>query len=219
MTIRAKAIIFDMDGVLVDSEELMCQSAIAALSEWGIQATPSDFTPFIGAGEDKFIGGVSRCHGVDYATAMKDRAYTIYGERAASANITFKNVTETLRRIQAAGLRFGICSGADKIKVDINIRTLGLTPEFFDFIVTGRDVTHNKPDPEIYLLGLKRLGLPASDCIVIEDSLNGIRAGQRAGIRTIAVTSSFSREEIQSQVNPTAIIDTISELPEIVSLG
>ena len=219
MTIKAKAIIFDMDGVLVDSEELMCQSAIAALAEWGVHACPSDFTDFIGAGEDRFIGGVAQRHGVDYATAMKDRAYTIYGERASSANITFKSATETLQWIKAAGFRFGICSGADKVKVDINIRTLGFSPDFFDFIVTGRDVTHNKPDPEIYLLGLKRLGLPASDCVVVEDSLNGIRAGLRAGIPTIAVTSSFTRENIQAEVCPAAIIDTIRELTEILSLG
>ena len=83
--IKAKAILFDMDGVLVDSEAIMCEAAILALREWNVQAAPEDFDDFIGAGEDAYIGGVARRHGVPYTAAMKDRAYAIYAERAMAA--------------------------------------------------------------------------------------------------------------------------------------
>ncbi len=215
MKLKTQALLLDMDGVLVDSEELMSACAIDALREWGVVAVRDDFTDFIGAGEDKFIGGVAQRHGVDYDTAMKDRAYSIYAERAAG--IAFAGVRETLQSLKALGFKMGVCSGADKVKVVININAIGLTEDFFDFMASGEDVKRNKPNPDIYLLGMNRLGLTPADCIVVEDSLNGIRAAHNAGMRSIGVTSSFSAEELKAQVNPDAIIRDIRSLPSIVS--
>lgn len=218
MTFTAKALLFDMDGVLVDSEELMLESAIEALAEWGVHAVPSDFTDFIGSGEDKFVGGVALKHGVDYDTAMKDRAYEIYAERAPALGIVFPGVQETLQKIKQAGFKFGICSSADRVKVNVNIKAIGFTEDFFDFIVSGMDVVLKKPNPDIYLHAMKLLGLKPEDCIVVEDAVNGIIAAQRAGMRAIAVTSSFSKEELQDHLTPDAIIDDIRALPSLVSL-
>lgn len=217
MTLSARALLLDMDGVLVDSEELMSACAIDALGEWGVIAVREDFEEFIGAGEDKFIGGVAQRHGVDYDTAMKDRAYALYAERATS--IAFPGVCETLHSLKKQGFKLGVCSGADRVKVLINIRAIGLPEDFFDFMVSGGEVKLNKPHPDIFLLGMNRLGLTPTDCIVVEDSLNGIRAAQRAGMRAIAVTSSFSEDELKAQVNPDVIIDDIRSLPSILSLN
>ncbi len=218
MTLQAHGLLFDMDGVLVDSEALMCESAIAALNEWGLSPVEADFTPFIGTGEDRFIGGVAEKHGMPYATAMKDRAYAIYGERAATAGIRIAGAGETLRLLRKAGFQMGVCSGADRIKVDINLRLLGLGGDDLDVVITGSDIRNNKPAPDIYEAGLARLGLPAADCLVIEDSLNGIRAGQAAGIRVIAVASSFTPEALRAATHPAAVISTITELPALLGL-
>ncbi|MGD8447111.1 MAG: hypothetical protein PVI94_26660 [Desulfobacterales bacterium] len=73
-----KAVIFDMDGVMTDSEHLINKAAIAGLREYGIQPEPSDFLPFTGMGEDHYIGGVARKYGLTYIPQMKARVYEIY---------------------------------------------------------------------------------------------------------------------------------------------
>ena len=214
--IKAKAILFDMDGVLVDSEAIMCESAILALREWNVKAVPEDFDAFIGAGEDAYIGGGARRHGVPYATAMKDRAYAIYAERAMAAGIAFPGVGDLIRNLQAMGLRMGICSGADRVKVEVNIRALGVDLDCFACIVAGGEVARNKPAPDIYLLGLQKLGVAAADCVVVEDSVNGIQAGRAAGMRTIAIAGTFDPDELKSRAHPDVVLSDVRELEKLV---
>ena len=76
------AVIFDMDGVLVDSEPIIRAAAIRALAEFGIAARPEDFEPFVGAGEDRFVGGVAELHGAKFVPEMKRRTYDWYFEAA-----------------------------------------------------------------------------------------------------------------------------------------
>lgn len=214
--IEARGILFDMDGVLVDSEAIMCESAILALREWNIHAAPEDFHPFIGTGEDSFIGNVARLHGVPYDTAMKDRAYAIYGERARTAGIAFPGVGALVHNLRAKGLRMAICSGADRVKVEVNIRTLGVDPGTFDCIVAGGEVENNKPSPDIYRLGLQKIGLAAEDCLVVEDSVSGIKAGLAAGVRTIGIASTFTPEELQRRAQPHYVLTNVCELEHLI---
>ena len=72
------AVIFDMDGVLVDSEPIICAAAIRALAEFGVAAKPDDFEPFVGAGENRFVGGVAELHGKTFVPEMKHRTYDWY---------------------------------------------------------------------------------------------------------------------------------------------
>ena len=80
-----QAVLFDMDGVLIESEWLMRASAIQALADYGVTARDEDFLEFTGCGEDRFVGGVAEKHGVPYDTAMKERAYDYYGSRVVRA--------------------------------------------------------------------------------------------------------------------------------------
>lgn len=214
--IQAKGVLFDMDGVLVDSEAIMCESAILALREWNVQAVPADFDAFIGAGEDAYIGGVARRHGVPYATAMKDRAYAIYGVRAMATGIAFPGVGDLIRNLRAKGLRMGICSGADRVKVEVNIRALGVDLDAFACIVAGGEVARNKPAPDIYLLGLQKLGLKAAECVVVEDSLNGIQAGRAAGMRTIGIASTFDPGDLKRRAEPDVVLTNVRELEKLL---
>ena len=75
-----KAILFDMDGVLIESEYLMRASAIRALADYGVQAKHEDFLEFTGMGEDRFVGGVAEKYGLTYVTAMKELAYDYFGQ-------------------------------------------------------------------------------------------------------------------------------------------
>jgi beta-phosphoglucomutase-like phosphatase (HAD superfamily) len=185
-----------MDGVLLDSECAMRTSAIKALKEWGVTADHPDFTPFVGTGEDRFIGGVAELHGVEYIPQMKHRAYEIYLEVCDKEVICFPHIPETFETLADMGLKLAIASAADDIKVGANIRVAGINPMFLGTIVTGDDVQKKKPNPDAFLLAAERLGVEPKDCVVIEDAKSGIEAALRAGMTPIGIPSFFTKEEL-----------------------
>ena len=108
---KYKAILFDMDGVLIESEWLMRDSAIQALADYGIEAKHEDFLEFTGMGEDRFVGGVAEKHGKTYVTAMKDLAYDYYGQRVMAESHIPEGVKEMLQTLHAKGIKFVVRHG------------------------------------------------------------------------------------------------------------
>lgn len=192
-----KAIIFDMDGVLVNSEYAMRAAAIEALVPYGIEAKHEDFFEFTGMGEDMFIGGVVRKHGGVYTENMKDEAYAIYCQRAMQTVEVSRDIRATLLRLKEEGYSMAVASAADAVKVRTNIAVIGVAPDFFDALVTGSDVTRKKPAPDGFLLAAKRLGVEASECIVFEDAIGGIQAAVAAGMYPIGITSTFDEAALR----------------------
>ncbi len=184
-------ILFDMDGVLIDSEPVICAAAIRALAEFGVTARPEDFLPFVGAGEDRFVGGVAELHGKVFVPAMKHRTYHWYLQLLPAQGRPFPGVHERLEELRRRGLRLAIASSADRIKVEANLHTTGLPPAWFGAVLTGDDVTRKKPEPDIYLAAARALGLAPAACCVVEDAVNGVLAAKRAGMRCVAVATSF----------------------------
>ena len=213
---KVRAILFDMDGVLIDSEELMAKSGILALREFGVEASASDFLPFVGRGEDKYIGGVAEKHGVRYDTAMKDRAYDYYGQMVQAEATVPEDTLPTLKALHARGIKMAICSSADRVKVLYNLRAIGADESLFGAIVTGSDVERKKPAPDIYLKGASLLGEQPEDCLVVEDAPSGIQAAHAGGIRAAGIASSFSAQELTQQADPEYLINTLSELLELL---
>jgi HAD superfamily hydrolase (TIGR01509 family) len=201
----ARAVIFDMDGVLVDSEPVILAAAIAGLAEYGVSAQPDDFKPFVGAGEVRFIGGVAEKYGVLYRAEMKDRVYEIYLQIVDGKLKLYPHVNESLHRLHAAGWRLAVASSADRVKVDANLRVARIETELFQVVLSAEDVQHKKPDPEIYLLAAERLGIAQANAIVVEDAVNGIRAAHAAGMRCLALTTTFA-EELLEQEHPEWIV-------------
>lgn len=188
-----EAVLLDMDGVLVDSEPFIKAAAIAMFAELGYRVTPADFTPYVGAGENRFIGGVAEHYGVplDIDTA-KARTYNIY-EKIITGNLAaLPGVSSILERCTARALAVALATSADTRKMRANLAVIGLRPESFNACVDGLDVEHRKPHPEIYLTAAGRLGVEPGHCLVVEDAPNGIVAAHRAGCRCAALTTSFS---------------------------
>ncbi len=213
---KVRAILFDMDGVLIDSEALMARAGILALREFGIEAVSEDFLPFVGRGEDKYIGGVAEKHGVRYDTAMKDRAYDYYGQMVAAEATVPADTLPTLKALHARGIRMAVCSSADRVKVRYNLRAIGADESLFGAIVTGSDVERKKPEPDIYLKGAELLGEKPEDCLVVEDAPSGIQAAHAGGIRAAGIASSFSAQELTRQASPEYLIDRLSQLLELL---
>ena len=120
-----KAVLFDMDGVLIDSEEYMAKTGVRALKKYGIDAKESDFAEFVGCGENRYVGGVAEKYGVPYRTEMKDYLYACYGEHVKEeANIP-DGVLDVLHTLRARGYRLAVCSSADRVKVLMNLSAIG----------------------------------------------------------------------------------------------
>lgn len=197
MTPHNSAVIFDMDGVLVDSEPLINAAAVAMFRERGVVVAADDFLPFVGTGEDRYIGGVAElyAHALDIGAA-KQRTYEIYLELVPARLEAFPGVHELVRACRAAGLRIAVASSADFVKVAANLQKIGLPPDRWDAVVSGEQVARKKPAPDLFLAAAERLGLAAGACVVVEDAINGIQAAQAAGMRCIAVAQTFPAAQL-----------------------
>ena len=193
-----RGVIFDMDGVLTDSEPLINAAAIAMFQERGLEVRSSDFLPFVGAGEDRYIGGVAEKHQFPLELpAAKRRTYEIYLELVPTRLKAFPGVEELVRTCRQAGLRLAVASSADEVKIVANLRQIGLAPATWDAVVTGDDVAAKKPAPDIFLSAAQKLGLAPAQCVVVEDAVNGIQAAKAAGMRCVGVAQTFPAARLQ----------------------
>lgn len=195
---QIRAAIFDMDGVLADSEPLLNAAAIAMFKEKGLIVQPEDFYPFVGAGEDRYIGGVAQNYGFPLdLPAAKQRTYKIYLDLVPSRLEAFPGAYDLVLACRKAQLLVAVASSADKIKVVANLQKIGLPPEFWDAVVTGEQAKHKKPAPDIFLSAAQNLGANPEACVVVEDAVNGIQAAKAAGMRCVAVAQTFPAERLQ----------------------
>lgn len=187
-----QAIIFDMDGVLADSEPLICAAACQMFLERGVTVSPDDFLPFVGAGENRYIGGVAEKHGValDIAEA-KAHTYALYLEMVPARLRVFPGAAELVTACRARGWLTAVASSADRIKVEANLAKVGLPIADWPTVITAEDVERRKPHPDIFLAAAARLGIAPARCTVIEDAVNGIAAAKAAGMRCVAVATTF----------------------------
>ena len=193
------AIIFDMDGVLVDTEPVINKAAILGLREYGVNAKPNDFIPFIGRGEVKYIGGVAEKYGVRYIPKMKDRVYEIYFEILDNMISPNPVVLNCLSNLQKAQFPLVLASSADRVKIMANLKAAHIHKNTFQVILGAEDVIHKKPAPDIYLKAAEKIEYSPHNCLVVEDAVNGIQAAKNAGMQCIAYTSTFPKEVLQKE--------------------
>ena len=188
-----QAVIFDMDGVLCDSEPFICEAAVAMFRlRHGVTVTAADFHPFTGMGEDRFLGGVAEKAGVSLdIEADKRFTYTRYLELIRGRLQPLHGTAAFIGACRARGLRLAVASSADRMKVAGNLEQLGLAHGTFDAVIDGSMVARKKPEPDIFLLAAEKIGVPPAACLVFEDAVSGIRAARAAGMRAIGVRSSF----------------------------
>jgi HAD superfamily hydrolase (TIGR01509 family) len=192
-----RGVIFDMDGVLVLSEPFIARAAIAMFAEKGHIVTADEFLPFIGTGEDRFIGGVAERRGIRLDPARdKARTYEIYLEMIRGRLKPLPGVPTFVYQCRDRGLALAVASGADAVKVEGNLREVCLAPSLFDAIVDGSQVLRMKPAPDIFLEACRRLALAPSSCLVIEDAITGVAAAKAAGARCLALTTCFDATQL-----------------------
>lgn len=212
---KVSAVLFDMDGVLCNSEEPSRRAGVDVFAEIGVHVTVDDFVPFMGTGEANFLGGVASVKGVEgfNTEAAKKRFFEIYLDKYAKpdSGIGFPGALELISQCKSKGLKVAVASSADRIKVDANLAAAGLPLSMFDAIVSADAFENLKPAPDIFLAASRILNVPPSECIVIEDALAGVQAAKAAQMRCIAVRTTLSDEALES-AGPTFIRDDIGSV-------
>ncbi|MFW6370606.1 MAG: HAD family hydrolase [Bacteroidota bacterium] len=209
-----EAVLFDMDGVLVDSEDYICEAAILMFQKYGVDVRPADFKPFIGRGEDIYLGEVAKKYGVNFRIKnAKARTYAIYDELVAGRLQPLNGVYDFIARCKSKGLKMAVATSADETKMHINLRELKLEEGTFDALIHGLMVKNKKPLPDIYLMAAEAVGCDPSVCLVVEDAVNGVQSAKKAGAKCLALTSSFSPAALKEA---DWICKDLSDVPEDV---
>lgn len=213
---NVKAILFDMDGVLIESEHLMRTSAMKALADYGVYPKHEDFLEFTGMGEDRFVGGVAEKYGLTYDPIMKEQAYDYFGQDVMEQAHVPAGVKDMLLELHRRGYILAVCSAADRRKVMYNLQAIGVDPAIFTALVTGSDVKRKKPFPDIYLMGAQQVQVEAEACLVIEDAISGIHAAHAAGMEAVGVPTTFTKEQLMEGAAPEYLLNEIRELTELL---
>ncbi|MEI7436978.1 MAG: HAD-IA family hydrolase [bacterium] len=194
------AVVFDMDGVLCDSEPFIAEAACRMFAEChGVTVLPAEFQPFIGTGENQFLGGVAAQHGVTMQMpADKSRTYAIYLEIIRGRLKPYAGALEFVNACRARGLKTAVATSADRVKLDGNLREIGLPESAFDAVVTGSEVANKKPAPDLFLAAAHKLGVMPACALVIEDAPMGVRAAKAAGMRCLGLTTSVDAAALRA---------------------
>ncbi|KAF1014152.1 MAG: Phosphorylated carbohydrates phosphatase [Stenotrophomonas maltophilia] len=181
-----EAVIFDMDGLMIDSERVSLACWMQAAREHGLVLEEAFFLRMVGLG-DKDNQALMRQH-VPQANvlAIAARCHDLYEERTQSGLPLRPGILELLELLKAHGIPRAVATSTRQPRANRKLGATGLL-SYFDVVVTSSDVEHPKPAPDIYLLAAQRLGKAPARCLALEDSPAGIRAALGAGMTAIQV--------------------------------
>ena len=219
--LRAEAVIFDFDGVIVDTEPLHYAAFQRLLEPLGLGFSWEQYVEsYMGFDDrDAFIEAYKTTGTGLSARVLQsliDRKADIFQEIIRDGIVAYPGVVDLIRCLHASQTPLAICSGALRSDITPIIETLGISV-FFDVIITAEDVARSKPDPECYRLAHARLNtfrsinLTPGQVLAIEDTPAGIASAKGAGLQVLAVTNSYPAEQL-SQAN---VITQTLDLPEI----
>lgn len=213
-----KGVIFDMDGVLINSEIYYYNALIRLIESDGKKVDREDFKKIVG-----LSGKASRDviafyyeEDFDHKDFMKRFRKGYMGENIDYKTILFPYVHETLQKLKSRGLKLALASSSSMRTITQAIEQTGIK-DYFDFIIGGDKVENPKPDSEIYLKAMEGLGLNKDNCIAVEDSFVGIKAAKNAGLFTIAKKDfDFSMNQAQANIilEDMTLLNTIIEIIE-----
>jgi beta-phosphoglucomutase len=203
------AVIFDVDGVLVDSYEAHFQSWRALFRDLGTDTTEEEFAATFGRTSreilrDKFGDQFDD----DRFRELDERKEHLYREAFRQNFVPMESAVELVDALAAEGVKLAIGSSGPAANVILAVDLLGVRDRFAA-MVTGADVTRGKPDPQVFLLAAERLGMTPRRCAVVEDAVHGITAANRAGMASIGLVGTTTRERLG---HARLVVERLSEL-------
>jgi HAD superfamily hydrolase (TIGR01509 family) len=183
---QIEAVVFDMDGVLVDTEHLWDEVREALTEEWGGRYTPEAQEAMMGMSSPEWSRYLHEVVGLrEPPEVINAEVVRRMLERYEADLPVVPGAVEAVRRLAAAGYRLAVASSSNRELIDAVLRRLELT-SVFDVTVSSEEVARGKPAPDVYLETARRLSVEPARCAAIEDSGSGIRAAHAAGMRVIA---------------------------------
>lgn len=183
-----KVAFFDMDGTLIDSETLYYQTRVKVFEKHGLTWSKAENDHLLAGGFAATLHYMQKKVGdPELGKQLSDESLALYQQEVDEGKLTVKSGAKALLEfLQKAGISSYITSSSDLPKIKSNMVHTGLE-SYFTGIITGEDVKHNKPAPDIYLHALKVAQVEAQDAVIFEDAANGIKSGLNAGIDVIAI--------------------------------
>jgi beta-phosphoglucomutase len=226
-----RAVIFDFDGVITDSEILHFRAFNAVLTPYGFQLTkPEYYKKYLGMSDaDCFRALIAEGRLPIQEPQIKNlgqQKTRVFEKLARTEGRIIEGVREFLDTLSAAKVPTAICSGALRAEIELILEEAGLR-SYFDVIVSAEEVQRGKPDPEGFLLALEKLNeawpepIAPECCVVIEDSHWGLKAAQAAGMHAVAVTNSYDAAQLKPADRIVARLDelTMNDLQRICAQG
>jgi beta-phosphoglucomutase family hydrolase len=180
-----KAIIFDFDGLMVDSEPAHYHAFKKALKGYEVRFLWKDHMRYLGISDKEMCEGLVKEHHLELTPSelmkKKDKAFL----RVLQKIRPMTGLSRLLKRIRA--YKKAVASGSHKKEIQIVLRNLGLLDKF-DIVVSSDEVKKGKPAPDLFLLAAKKLGVKPSECLVLEDAANGVVAAKAAGMKCYLIS-------------------------------
>ncbi len=211
-------VIFDMDGLMLDTEKLLAKYWMQAAREAGF---PMELQHVLGIRSLAAIYAKPKLQGIfgeDFEyEAIRARRRALTAQHLQEHGIeTKKGLRELLSYLKANGIRIAVATATDRERTDLYLRQVGVH-EYFDAFVCGDMVKKGKPDPEIYLAASKALGLTPEECMALEDSPNGIRSAHDAGCMAVMIPDlSGPEEDLMPYL--AACVEDLSKVIELLEL-
>jgi len=188
-----RALIFDMDGLLVDTEDLAAGALRQFLGDHGREMAGGTMERTLGRRLPEAIAIIKEQYGLDGEVEELTGQYDLLRLEALRGNVVpMRGAAGIIRWAREAGLRLALASSSKRTHVDLSLAESGLAGSF-DAEACGDEVVHGKPAPDIFLLAARRVGADPGACVVLEDAPAGLAAGHAAGMRTIWVPNEKTR--------------------------
>lgn len=212
-----RAVLFDMDGTVLDSEQIYRRGWVWAAEQVGFGEDILPHLPFVSGMNHGDIGRYFRGlkgENFPYELLMEYRTQFIEKTIREEGLPLKPGVPEVFDALRALGCSSALVTSSNPTRVNRFLDLTGIR-NCFDLIVTGDRVTHSKPAPDIYLLSAGELGCSPAECVVCEDSRNGIYSGFRAGMRVVMIPD---LQPVTDEVRPmiTGLCGTLNELPGLI---
>lgn len=206
------AVIFDMDGVLIDSEQIWDAVRVELTSDWGGTYTPGAQRAMMGMSSPEWSAYLHDVVGLP-ASPEEINAEVVRRmlDRYRRALPLLPGATEAVRRLHAAGFVLAVASSSNRPLIDTVLDAAGLTA-LFAATVSSEEVARGKPAPDVYLEAARRLGSETAECVAVEDSSNGLRAAHAAGMRVLAYPNSHYPPASDALALAGAVLGSLDEL-------
>jgi HAD superfamily hydrolase (TIGR01509 family) len=211
-----EAVVFDMDGVLVDTEHLWDEVREALTEEWGGRYTPEAQEAMMGMSSAEWSRYLHETVGLrESPEVINDEVVRRMLERYRTELPVVPGAVEAVRSLSACGNRLAVASSSNRPLIDAVLARLGIS-DAFSATVSSEEVPRGKPSPDVYLEAASRLGVTHQRCVAIEDSASGIRAAHAAGMKVIAYPNRHYRPADAALALADRVVESLHDVQRAV---